>query len=128
MTEVEPSVTNPPDPNLGLQWDFCEFTYNDAELFANITFVDFVCLPVALTLTDTAGNQQTAAGLPRGGLDTVCAGLAGQAAADGNPWTDLVVTGGGQNLRALSPAQGVAVNPSFLSGYFEGYVSQVWAK
>lgn len=125
---VEPSVTNPSDPNIGLPWDFAEFTYNDAELFANITFVDFVSIPVALTLTDTAGNQQTAAGLPRGGLDTVCAGLAAQAAADGNPWTDLVVTSGGQNLRALSPAQGVAVNSSFLSGYFDGYVSQVWAK
>lgn len=125
---VEPSVTNPSDPNIGLQWDFAEFTYNDAELFANITFVDFVSIPVALTLTDTSGNQQTAAGLPAGGLDTVCARLTEQAAADGNPWTDLIVTSGGQYLRALSPAQGVAVNPSFLSGYFDGYVSQVWAK
>ena len=125
---VEPSVTNPSDPNIGLPWDFCEFTYNDAELFANITFVNFVSIPVALTLTDTSGNQQTAAGLPAGGLDTVCSGLAAQAAADGNPWTDLIVTSGGQNLRALSPAQGIAVNPSFLSGYFDGYVSQAWAK
>ena len=125
---VEPSVTNPSDPNIGLPWDFAEFTYNDAELFANITFVDFVSIPVALTLTDTAGNQQTAAGLPAGGLDMVCAGLTAQAAADGNPWTDLIVTNGGQNLRALSPAQGIAVSPSFLSGYFGGYVSQVWAK
>jgi hypothetical protein len=87
-----------------------------------------VSIPVGLTLTDSSGNQQSAAGLPAGGLDTVCAGLAAQAVADGNPWTDLVVTSGGQNLRALSPAQGVAVNSSFLSGYFDGYVSQVWAK
>jgi len=125
---VEPSVTNPSDPNISLPWDFAEFTYNDAELFANITFVDFVSIPVALTLTDTAGNQQAAAGLPRGGLDTVCAGLAAQAAADGNPWTDLIVTSGGQNLRALSPAQGITVNPSFLSGYFDDYAGQAWAK
>jgi len=125
---VEPSVTNPSDPNIGLPWDFAEFTYNDTELFANITFVDFVSIPVALTLTDTAGNQQAAAGLPRGGLDTVCAGLAAQAAADGNPWTDLIVTSGGQNLRALSPAQGITVNPSFLSGYFDDYAGQAWAK
>ena len=125
---VEPSVTNPSNPNIGLPWDFAEFTYNDAELFANITFVNFVSIPVALTLTDTAGSQQTAAGLPAGGLDMVCSGLTAQAAADGNSWTDLIVTSGGQNLRALSPAQGIAVNPSFLSGYFDGYVSQVWAK
>jgi hypothetical protein len=124
---VEPSVTNPSDPNIGLQWDFCEFTYNDAELFANITFVDFVCIPVALTLTDTSGNQQTVTGLPGGGLDTVCAGLTAQAASDGNPWGDLIVTSGEQNLRALSPNNGIVLNSSFLSGYFGDYVGQVWS-
>ena len=45
---VEPSVTNPSDPNIDLQWDFCEFTYNSAQIFANISFVDFVCMPIAL--------------------------------------------------------------------------------
>jgi hypothetical protein len=124
---VEPSVTNPSDPNIGLAWDFCEFTYNSAQLFANISFVDFVCLPVGLTLTDTSGSTQSVGGLAAGGLDTVCAGLTAQQAADGNPWTDLIVTAGGQNLRALSPQNGIVGNSSFLSGYYDGYVSQVWA-
>ena len=62
---VEPSVTNPSDPNIDLAWDFCEFTYNQAQLFANLTFVDFASIPVALSLTDTSGAQQTAAGLAR---------------------------------------------------------------
>ena len=66
---VEPSVTNPSDPSIDLQWDFCELTYNDAQLFANISFVDFVCIPVALTLTGSAGIQAVP-GLPGGGLDT----------------------------------------------------------
>jgi hypothetical protein len=123
---VEPSVTNPSDPNIGLAWDFCEFTYNSAQLFANISFVDFVCLPVALTLTDTSGSTQSVGGLAAGGLDTVCAGLTAQQAADGNHWTDLIVTAGGQNLRALSPQNGIVGNSSFLSGYYDGYVSQVW--
>jgi glycosyl hydrolase family 64 (putative beta-1,3-glucanase) len=125
---VEPSVTNPSDPNVDLAWDFCEFTYNSAQLFANISMVDFACIPVGLTLTDTSGTRQSVAGLPPGGLDTVCAGLAAQQGADGNPWTDLIVTSGGQNLRALSPANGVVTNPGFLSGYFDGYVGQVWAR
>lgn len=125
---VEPSVSNPSDPNIGLAWDFCEFTYNQAQLFANLTMVDFACLPVSLTLTDAGGGQQAAAGLPPGGLDTICAGLTAQAGADGQPWGDLIVTGGGQNLRALSPVNGMVGNPSFLSGYYDGYVSQVWAK
>src|ERR1700722_7280844 len=123
---VEPSVTNPSDPNIDLQWDFCEFTYNDAQLFANISYVDFACIPIGLTLTDTSGNTQNVAGLPSGGLDTICAGLTAQAGADGNPWTDLIVTSGGQNLRALSPANGMVLDSSFLSGYFDDYVSQVW--
>lgn len=125
---VEPSVTNPSDPNIGLQWDFCEFTYNAAQLFVNITMVDFVAIPVGLSLTDTSGGVQNVAGLPAGGLDTVCAGLTAQQASDGNPWSDLIVTSGGQNLRALSPVNGLVMNSSFLSGYYDDYVSQVWSK
>src|ERR1700728_5336098 len=105
-------------PNIAVAWDFCEFTYNSAQLFANISFVDFACLPVGLTLTDTAGNTQSVGGLAAGGLDTVCAGLTAQQAADGNPWTDLIVTAGGQNLRALSPQNGIGGNSAFLSGYY----------
>jgi hypothetical protein len=123
---VEPSVTNPSDPNIGIQWDFAEFTYNSAQLFANISMVDFVCIPIGLTLTDTSGNTQAVGGLPAGGLDAVCSGLAVQQAADGNPWTDLVVSSGGANLRALSPQNGIVYNSSLLSGYYDEYVTQVW--
>jgi hypothetical protein len=124
---VEPSVTNPSDPNINLQWDFCEFTYNSAQIFANISMVDFVCLPIALALTDTSGNQQNVLGLPSGGLDSVCSQLASQQSEDGNPWTDLIVTSGGQNLRALSPTNGIVLNSSFLSGCYDDYVGQVWS-
>jgi hypothetical protein len=117
---VEPSVTNPSDPSIDLQWDFCELTYNDAQLFANISFVDFVCIPVALTLTGSAGIQAVP-GLPGGGLDTVCAGLAAQAAADGNRWNDLIISRNGTNLRALSPTNAMVLNPGLLAGYYGGY-------
>jgi hypothetical protein len=123
---VEPSVTNSSDPNIDIQWDFAEFTYNAAELFANISMVDFACIPIGLTLTDTSGNTQTVSGLPAGGLDTVCSGLKAQQAADGNPWTDLIVTSNGANLRALSPQNGIVYNSSLLSGYYDDYVTAVW--
>jgi hypothetical protein len=125
---VEPSVTNSSDPNIDLQWDFAEFTYTATELFANISMVDFACIPIGLTLTDTSGNTQTVSGLPAGGLDTVCSGLTAQQAADGNPWTDLIVKSGGANLRALSPQNGIVFNSSLLSGYYNDYVTAVWDK
>jgi Beta-1,3-glucanase len=123
---VEPSVTNPSDPNIDLSWDFCEFTFNSSELYADISMVDFVCIPIALSLTDTSGNQSGVLGLPAGGLDSVCSQLTAQANADGNPWTDLIVSYNGQNLRALSPTNGVVEDSGFLSGYFDDYTSQVW--
>ncbi len=45
---VEPSVSNSADPNINVLWDFCEFTYNATELYANISAVDFFSIPVAL--------------------------------------------------------------------------------
>jgi hypothetical protein len=124
---VEPSVTNPSDPNVDLQWDFAELTYNSAQLFANISMVDFVCIPIGLSLTDSSGGQQTAEGLPGGGLDTVCSGLSAQTSADGQGWDQLIVTNGGQNLRALSPTNGIVMNSALFSGYYDSYVSQVWS-
>jgi hypothetical protein len=125
---VEPSVTNPSDPNIDTQWDFAEFTYNSAQLFANISMVDFACIPIGLSLTDSSGGQQSAAGLPNGGLDTICSGLTAQANADGQGWDQLIVTSNGQNLRALSPTNGIVMNSSLFSGYYDGYVSQVYSQ
>ncbi|WP_194926680.1 glycoside hydrolase family 64 protein [Catenulispora pinisilvae] len=124
---VEPSVSNSSDPNIDIMWDFCEFTYNDAQMYANISFVDFVSLPISLTLTGSGGTQ-SAAGLAAGGLDTVCSGLIAQHNADGAGWDQLVVTSNGANLRALSPNNGIVINGSLFSGYYQPYVDQVWSQ
>ncbi|WP_034090522.1 beta-1,3-glucanase family protein [Streptacidiphilus albus] len=123
---VEPSVTNASDANIDTVWDFCELTFNGG-VYANISMVDFACIPIALQLTGSAGTQ-TVAGLPAGGLDRICAGLTAQQAVDGAGWNQLIVTSGGANLRALSPTNGIVYNPSLLSGYFDGYLNQVWQK
>ncbi|WP_255949859.1 glycoside hydrolase family 64 protein [Streptomyces odontomachi] len=125
---VEPSVTNPSDPNIDIQWGFCEFTFNSAELYANITAVDFVSIPVGLKLTNGSGATQTVQGLPNGALDTICAGLVAQHNADGQGWNQLIVTSGGQNLRALSPVKAMVGSGGLFSGYYDGYVDQVWSK
>jgi hypothetical protein len=124
---VEPSVTNPSDPNIQTRWDFCEFTFNASQLFANITYVDFACLPISLALTNTSGATHQVSGIPANGLDTICAGLVAQNSRDGAGWNKLIVASGGQNLRALSPNNGIVTNSSLFSGYYDPYVNQVWS-
>ena len=124
---VEPSTNNPSDPNIQTRWDFCEFTFNSSQLYANISYVDFVCLPISLALTNASGVTQQAYGIPANGLDTICAGLVAQNATDSAGWNQLIVTSGGQNLRALSPNNGIVMNSSLFSGYYDPYVNQVWS-
>jgi hypothetical protein len=126
---VEPSVTNPSDPNYDVCWAFAEFTYNSAQMYANISFVDFVSLPVSLSLTNASGTTATVPGLPSGGLTSVCSQLRAQTAADGVAgWTNHIVTSkpSGAPLRALSPNNGLVLRPTDFSGYFEPYVAQVF--
>ncbi|KAL9632503.1 MAG: hypothetical protein Q9164_005276 [Protoblastenia rupestris] len=126
---VEPAVTNPSDPNININWGFCEFTWNSSQMFANISYVDFVSIPIALTLTNTAGRTQTVAGMPRSGLDTVCSGLQAQQSRDNAGWGNLIVrTPSGRNLRALSPNNGITINPNLFQNYYNPHTDAVWRK
>lgn len=126
---VEPSVTNTSDPSYNVFWDFCEFTFNTSQLYINITYVDFVSLPISLQLENTSGTLTTVEGLPSTGLDTVCAGLTSQTATDGAGWSDLIIkSSSGANLRALSPNSGITMNSSLFSTYYDSYVQAVWGK
>ena len=102
---VEPSVTNPSDPNYNICWHFCEFTFNSVQLFANISYVDFVCLPIALTIQDKGGAIQHVTGTGADGLDYVCSCLEAQHDLDGAGWNSLIVKHNGKPLRALSPSK-----------------------
>ncbi|KAK0720215.1 hypothetical protein B0H67DRAFT_484878 [Lasiosphaeris hirsuta] len=125
---VEPSVLNPTDPNADVDFAFCEFTLNADQLFANISYVDFVPrLPIALTLQEGGGRVQHVSGMAEDGLERVCRGLREQAGRDGRPWDKLVVEREGRPLRVLSPTHGGAVGASF-EGYFEPLVEQAWNK
>ena len=126
---VEPSVTNPSDPNINIDWAFVEFTFNAQQLYANISYVDFVSsIPIALNLTTASNQTLTVAGLKPGGLDQVVGALQAQHASDGKPWDRLIVRSlQGRNLRVLSPNLGRVGNNSLFAGYFEPYVDQVYS-
>ncbi|WP_372665747.1 glycoside hydrolase family 64 protein [Amycolatopsis kentuckyensis] len=116
---VHPSFLNSGDPNYGKNWSFSEFTFNDTQLFANISYVDFVGIPMGLSLTSGSGTA-TVDGLPAGALDQIASSLSSL----GGEWANLVQTGGGGNLRVLSPHHHAAQ----FGGYLDGYIDQVWQK
>ena len=125
---VEPSVTNNSDPNINTNWGFAEFTFNNDQLYANISYVDFVGPPIALTLTTQGGATQHVTGMPSNGLDQICNGLRAQQRADGKGWDQLIVSHNGRNLRALSPNQGMVINPNLFANYYDDYVNRAWQK
>ncbi len=126
---VEPSVLNPSDPNHGVDFGFAEFTLNDAQLYANISFVDFAPrIPIALTLHQQSGATQNVAGMPPDGLDRLADALRAQTQKDGRPWDKLIVQDpSGRTLRVLNATHGGAVSADF-AGYFEPLVDEAWDK
>lgn len=125
---VEPSVLNPSDPNAGVNFGFAEFTLNDAQLYANISYVDFVPrIPIAITLQQQSGEVQHVAGMAPDGLDRMAQSLSAQTQKDGRPWDKLLVNRDGRNLRILNATHGGAVGASF-DGYYEPHVDEVWER
>ncbi|SEP03752.1 glycoside hydrolase family 64 protein [Amycolatopsis saalfeldensis] len=118
---VPPSFVNTDDVNYNRNWSFCEFTFNNDVLFANISYVDFVAFPLGLHLTTTGSGDQTVSGLPAKSLDSIADALKAQ----GGAWTSLIEAGpDGTPLRALS----AHYRADQFSGYLDGYIDQVWQK
>lgn len=126
---VEPSALNPTDPNYDADWGFCEFTWNEQQLYVNVSYVDFVSLGIELVLENKAGKVTRVPGLPTGGLDAVCEKLTAQGGSDGKGWERLVIKNkDGHNLRALSPNSGMVMWPDLFNDYFKSQVDAAWKK
>jgi len=119
---VQPGFTSS-DPNWQTNWTFCEFTFNSANLYANISYVDMVALPVSMASTGAAGSQSVSP-LPSGALGAIADGLRTQHGTDGAPWDQLVVAdSAGTVVRVLSPSH----SPTDFGGYWNNYLNAVWS-
>ncbi|KAJ4985006.1 glucanase B [Stagonosporopsis vannaccii] len=125
---VNPSVTNPTDPNYNLNWTFAEFTYNDQQLFANISYVDFISIPVALSLNTVNSGTLSVPGMGTDGFQRVVDEMRAQTQRDGKPWDQLIHSYNGTPLRVLNPTNLLASNNNAWSNYWDGYVTAVWNK
>ena len=124
---VEPSVTNESDPNYLTEWGFVELTFNKDQLYANISYVDFVgSIPTGLTLETASGATQHVSGMAPDGLEAVCQGLMQQGQQDGKGWDQLIVQPQGKPLRVLSLNQAVKMKPEAFANYYDQYIDQVW--
>ena len=122
---VHPSFLNTGDPNFNKNWTFAEFTFNEYELFSNISYVDFVAAPLGLSLRSLSGRVETIPGLPAGALDPICYALQQQASREGSAWDSLIQRGSnGLNLRAMS----AHYQAGRFQNYLSGYINAVWSK
>ncbi|GAA0232113.1 hypothetical protein GCM10009527_030800 [Actinomadura nitritigenes] len=122
---VEPAFADPSDSNYLKTWSFCEFTFDPAQLFANISYVDLLtALPIGL---DLAGDSaHTVAPAPAGAATAVADALVAQKDADGRPWDRLVIRNGDGVLRVIAPQGHMANDPGAFSSYWDGHVGRVW--
>ncbi|KAI1370353.1 glucanase B [Hypoxylon crocopeplum] len=126
MQLVEPSVYNEDDPSAAVNWGFLELTYTEElDVYANLSFVDFVGFLLGLSLTLADGTVQTVAGLYQDALSGICNALRIQATQDSHSWDELcVVDRNSQPIRIVSPSK--IANASLLQDYYAHYVDQVW--
>lgn len=125
---VEPTTVNPNDPSADTNWGFVELTFTaEAGLFANLSFVDFVGLPLGMQLQTSSSGTQSALGMPADAVSQVCNLLKGQASKDGQPWDELCVTDDSGNLiRVVAPTTLISTDASAFNDYWDAYIDQVW--
>jgi len=128
---VTPSAVNLEDPSADVNWGFVEMTNTEeAGIYANISYVDFVGMILGMSLQTGANGTQTTRGLQSDAVTQICNDLKLQTGKDGQPWDEMCVLGtDGTPLRVLSPTDfGSGSNGTAFADYWTSYVDQVWDK
>ncbi|KAJ5815703.1 hypothetical protein N7474_007480 [Penicillium riverlandense] len=128
LSLVEPSAVNPDDPSASVNWGFVELTTDSSGVTINLSYVDFVGLPLGIEVQGSDGTQ-TALGVSANALSSICSDLTAQASSDGQPWNELCMTDSGGNvLRVIAPYDYISLNPDAFDSYWTSYISQVWSQ
>ena len=125
---VEPTALNPDDASANVNWGYAEFTYNEEYgLYADVSFVDFLGLPLGMKLVTSTGQTQSTLGPSKDAVTQVCTDLREQAAKGGQPWGSLCENNtSGRPLRVLSPTTYLArTGSNAFAGYWNTYIDQV---
>lgn len=124
---VTPSAVNPSDPNAAINWGFIELNWESNQIYTNVSYVDFVGLPLGMSLTGSDGSNQTVHGVSADAVDELCCYLEYQSSVDGAPWSELCATNSaGDALRVLAPYDYMSVEPTAFSTYWTSYINSVW--
>ncbi|PNS19161.1 hypothetical protein CAC42_1897 [Sphaceloma murrayae] len=125
---VQPSAANPSDPSASVNWGFIELTNIPQGLYANISYVDFLGLPLGMSLIGASGTQ-TSLGVSADAVIQLCKLLTARSNEAPVPWDQLCVTDtSGKAIRVLSPALYSSINGTALAKVFNGYVNRVWQR
>lgn len=126
---VEPSTANSKDPNSEVNYSFAEFSWAaDYGIYVNISYVDFVGLPLGMELSDYDNVNHSVLGVPANAAEVLCEQLKDQTTKDGQPWDQLCAyDSSGKVRRVMAPPNLIAQNASAFEGYFSTYVDDVWS-
>ncbi|TDV49021.1 beta-1,3-glucanase family protein [Actinophytocola oryzae] len=102
------------DPNYPVLHDCMEFTYDGAGMHCNVTMVDMLSVPLAISLS--GASQQSTGRLRDGGRAAVFDALRGVPEFAG-----LVL----DDLRVIAPGHGLDAG-LFDGGYLGGWIDEVW--
>ncbi|CAK1360806.1 unnamed protein product [Cercospora beticola] len=127
---VEPAAVNAADPNSQRNYAFAELSWAAAYgLYADITAVDFVGLPLGIELEEANNAKRSILGTPSNAADHLCDVLKTQASKDKQPWDQLCYRDSKNKLvRVLAPSNLISQKPDAFKGYYDRYVENAWTK
>ncbi|KAF2207552.1 glycoside hydrolase family 64 protein [Cercospora zeae-maydis SCOH1-5] len=127
---VEPAAVNADDPNSQKNYAFAELSWGATYgLYADITAVDFVGLPLGIELEEANNAKHSILGTPSNAADHLCDVLKQQAQTDKQPWDQLCAhDSNGKLVRVLAPSNLISQKADAFKGYYDRYVNNAWTK